>query len=68
MPVLLFYWYCDVPDPPLLVEQQRELCSRLGLTGRVRIASEGINATLGGSVEGCAEYERVLTADERFVG
>ncbi len=68
MPVLLFYWYCDVADPPLLVEQQRALCVSLGLTGRVRIASEGINATLGGSDASCVEYERALTEDERFAG
>lgn len=68
MPVLLFYWYCDVADPPSLVEQQRVLCESLGLTGRVRIASEGINATLGGSDASCVDYERALTADERFVG
>jgi predicted sulfurtransferase len=68
MPVLLFYWYCELADPALLVEQQRALCSRVGLTGRVRVATEGINATLGGSAAGCAEYEQALTADPRFAG
>ena len=66
MPVLLFYHYCDVADPAALAVQQRHLCHSLGLTGRVRVASEGINATLGGDRAACAAYERELASDPRF--
>ena len=58
--VLLFYVYCDIPDPATLVEQQRKLCTSLGLTGRIRISVEGINATLGGTIAACAQYEASL--------
>lgn len=58
--VLLFYVYCEIPDPTALVEQQRKLCTSLGLTGRIRISVEGINATLGGTIAACAQYEASL--------
>ena len=34
-----------------------ELCKRLGLLGRVRIAAEGVNGTLKGSTAAIQEYE-----------
>lgn len=40
-----------------LCQNMLALCKRLGLDGRVRIASEGINGTLTGSAESIAEYE-----------
>jgi len=38
------------------------LCSRLGLTGKIRIAAEGINGTVGGSVSAAREYQREMEA------
>eukprot|EP01012_Entosiphon_sulcatum_P009031 TRINITY_DN14987_c0_g1_i2.p1 TRINITY_DN14987_c0_g1~~TRINITY_DN14987_c0_g1_i2.p1 ORF type:complete len:318 (-),score=34.80 TRINITY_DN14987_c0_g1_i2:31-984(-) len=64
--VLLFYKYFPVPDPGALVEEQRALCSRLGMTGRTRIAEEGINATYAGTVEAIEEYIETLQRDPRF--
>ena len=50
--VILYYKYFDhelnEEEQLALVEAQEELCSRLGLRGRVRVATEGINGTLGG--------------------
>jgi hypothetical protein len=57
---LLFYFYCEVADPSALAADQRALCLRLGLRGRVRVASEGINATLSGTTAACDEYARIL--------
>ena len=39
--VLLFYKYTPVVDVELLQRSQTELCTRLGLVGRVRVAGEG---------------------------
>ncbi|XP_068090422.1 thiosulfate sulfurtransferase/rhodanese-like domain-containing protein 2 isoform X2 [Hyperolius riggenbachi] len=47
--VLLYYRYCDVIDPQWLCDWQRSLCQMLHLTGKIRIATEGINGTVGGS-------------------
>lgn len=64
--ILLFYRYVTIDDPYKLMAEQRTLCSRLGLRGRVIIAHEGINGTLGGSVEAAEEYVAIMRADRRF--
>ncbi|KAI3426290.1 hypothetical protein D9Q98_008663 [Chlorella vulgaris] len=49
--VLLFYAYRDLSSTQQEVCQWYEsLCSRQGLVGRVRVALDGLNATLGGSM------------------
>lgn len=65
-PVILFYKYVTVADPDELVAQQRLLCSRLQLKGRVLIAKEGINGTLAGSVDAINQYVSALQGDPRF--
>ncbi|KAG9486613.1 hypothetical protein GDO78_006795 [Eleutherodactylus coqui] len=47
--VLLYYSYCDISDPQWVCDWQRTLCELLHLTGKIRIASEGINGTIGGN-------------------
>lgn len=47
--ILLFYRYRKIKDTHHVKEWQQLLCQRLGLTGKVRVASEGLNATVGGS-------------------
>ena len=65
-PVILFYKYVAIADPEALVASQRELCSALGLKGRVLIATEGINGTLAGPRAAIDRYVAALRADERF--
>jgi len=65
-PVILFYKYVTLADPGALADSQRELCTSLGLKGRILIAAEGINGTLAGPREGIDAYVAVLRADERF--
>jgi UPF0176 protein len=64
--ILLFYYYGHLPDAQTLVEQQRALCQRLGLTGRVLIGDEGINGTLEGETEQTEAYVQELLSDPRF--
>ncbi|MEO6728999.1 MAG: rhodanese-related sulfurtransferase [Candidatus Dojkabacteria bacterium] len=54
--VLLYYKYTEVENPEDLREKQFELCTKLGLKGRILIAKEGINGTIGGTQESCQEY------------
>ena len=65
-PVILFYKYFAIADPAQFATDQRELCIRLGLKGRILIATEGINGTLAGPVDAVNDYVRALHADARF--
>ncbi|MEC8720099.1 MAG: hypothetical protein VXX94_08705, partial [Verrucomicrobiota bacterium] len=47
--VLLYYHFTSIEDPKALASEQRYLCQKLALKGRILIATEGINGTLGGS-------------------
>uniref|UniRef100_A0A3Q1G385 Thiosulfate sulfurtransferase/rhodanese-like domain-containing protein 2 n=1 Tax=Acanthochromis polyacanthus TaxID=80966 RepID=A0A3Q1G385_9TELE len=47
--VLLYYRYCEVEDPHTICAWQKALCEKLHLTGKVRVATEGINGTVGGT-------------------
>ena len=54
--IVLFYQYVPIPDPVALMNEQRFLCVKLGLKGRILIAKEGINATLEGAKEAIDKY------------
>lgn len=54
--ILLFYKYLDVQYPQKLAKEQRALCESLNLKGRIIVATEGINATLSGSIENIDTY------------
>ncbi len=65
--IILFYKYVNIADPEQVKIWQVEICSRLGLTGRCILASEGINATFEGTKENIREYIKELEKDERFL-
>ena len=54
--VLLFYQYCHIEDPAAICQWQEDMCQNLGLKGRVRVASEGINGTVAGCDSAIQEY------------
>ncbi len=64
--VLLYYLYVDIDDPKQLMLDQRALCERLSLKGRIIVAHEGINGTLEGLTEDTEEYIKAMHADARF--
>ncbi len=64
--VILFYKFITIDNPEQLKKEQRELCERLNLKGRVILAREGINATLEGDKEAIEEYKKALKQDARF--
>ena len=64
--ILLYYKYTHVDDPQALLLSQRELCEKLGLTGRIIVSHEGINGTVEGTIENTEAYITEFTADNRF--
>lgn len=64
--ILLFYQYCDLIHPKTTCLQQQELCSRLNLRGRIRVSSEGINGTLGGSCHSVSSYVTTMNEIPEF--
>ena len=66
--ILLFYKYVDITYPGQVRKWQDRLCKELKLTGRVLIAHEGINGTLGGSKENIEAYKKELSAHALFSG
>ncbi len=66
--ILLYYKYITVPNPQAIMTWQKELCQKLGLTGRIIIATEGINGTVCGSQEQTAAYIASMSAHELFGG
>lgn len=61
--ILLFYRFAPLADPEAVRLWQLELCTRLGLRGRIIVAPHGINGTLGGDIDACKAY---LKATRQF--
>ena len=55
--IILFYKFADVKNPVELCYGQKRLCHSLGLTGRMLIAEEGINATFEGTIDDIETYK-----------
>jgi UPF0176 protein len=58
--VLLYYKYTNLLDPEAIMFWQKNLCQNLGLTGRIIIAPEGINATVEGTKKNIRKYTKEL--------
>lgn len=57
--IALYYHFAPVADPEALKLFQRELCKRLGLTGRIIVSVHGINGTVGGPIKAVKEYVKI---------
>lgn len=68
--VVLYYKYVRLGERAeeiaAIVSEHEQLCKSLELTGRVRIACEGINGTLGGAADRVAQYIAVMRARAPF--
>lgn len=64
--IILFYKYVEIQYPGQIQKWQRQLCEQLGLKGRVLIAHEGINATLGGEQPAVEQYVAAMQAHPLF--
>lgn len=56
--ILLYYAFTPLPDPEAVRLWQRDLCSSLGLRGRILISKDGINGTVGGELGAVKRYLR----------
>ncbi|KAL4641600.1 thiosulfate sulfurtransferase/rhodanese-like domain-containing protein 2 [Arapaima gigas] len=64
--VLLYYCYCPLQDPQVICSWQKALCEKLRLTGKIRVATEGINGTVGGTKLATALYVEVMLSHPSF--
>jgi predicted sulfurtransferase len=64
--VLLFYQYVDILYPKKIRDEQEAFCKEHNLTGRIIVATEGINGTLGGSVESTDRYVAWMKSQPLF--
>ncbi len=58
--IILFYKYISIDDPHGVMRWQQKLTSELGLKGRIILAREGINGTLGGDTERIEQYKNLM--------
>lgn len=66
--IILFYKYVNLSNPEEIKNWQKELCTKLKLKGRIIIAHEGINATLGGQDQEIQEYITAMNNHPLFAG
>ena len=56
--MILYYGFTPISDPDAMLLWQKQLCTTLGLTGRILISKHGINGTLGGEMAALKKYVR----------
>ncbi len=66
--VLLFYKFVPIVDPEGIRDEQKNLCTSLGLRGRIIVASEGINGTVEGTVQETEKYMDAMEKSKYFQG
>ncbi len=66
--VILYYKFVPVSDPTTVMFWQRQLCQRLNLKGRIIVAEQGINGTLGGAIEDLKAYRKEMNQHPLFNG
>lgn len=64
--ILIYYKYIELEDPHAIKRWQQELCTSLGLTGRILIGTEGINGTVGGTDEATSAYIKAVHEHPAF--
>lgn len=65
--VILFYQYAELEDAVAEAASQTEHCRDFGLTGRLLVATEGINGTLCGPVPAVERYVAWMRSRAAFV-
>ena len=66
--VILYYKFVTVPDPESVMFWQRNLCEKFNLKGRIIVAEQGINGTLGGHIDDVKAYVKEMNQHSRFKG
>ncbi|RTL07134.1 rhodanese-related sulfurtransferase [Candidatus Dependentiae bacterium] len=64
--IILFYKYVTIQYPKQIFKWQTKICAELGLTGRIILANEGINGTLGGQDASIERYKKLMLEHSLF--
>lgn len=64
--IILFYKYVSIEYPKQILKWQHKLCTDFGLKGRILLAEEGINATIGGNAELIERYKEIMNSHPLF--
>ena len=64
--IILFYKYVSIQYPQQILKWQKKICKELNLKGRIILAEEGINGTLGGHPDQLQEYKKLMNAHPLF--
>jgi len=64
--ILLYYKYVTLDNPVRVQRWQTKLCNDLGLKGRIIIAHEGINGTVGGLADNIEHYKQAMRKNPLF--
>jgi UPF0176 protein len=64
--ILLYYKYIKIDDPQMRRNEQREICQKLELKGRIIVSEEGINGTLEGTTENTEEYIKWMNSQDEY--
>ncbi|CAM8899728.1 unnamed protein product [Rhodiola kirilowii] len=66
--VLLYYKYASIPDIDQLFNFYESSCCSLDLLGRVRLAPQGVNVTVGGKLSALKRHIEEVKSNELFEG
>ncbi|KAM7273530.1 hypothetical protein ACFE04_028194 [Oxalis oulophora] len=66
--VLLYYKYAQIPNLDSLLAFYESNCNSLSLLGRVRLAPDGVNATLGGLLTSLEKHIAAVKLNDLFDG
>ena len=64
--VVLFYKYVHLPDPLAVASEQEAKCAELGVSGRMRVAREGLNGSLCGESSVLQGYVKWMQGQVAF--
>jgi predicted sulfurtransferase len=64
--IILFYKYVTIQYPKQILKWQKKICQELNLKGRIILAEEGINGTLGGTTQNLERYKQLMNEHELF--
>ena len=66
--IILYYKFVPMADPEAVRLWQKTLCEKLNLGGRIIIARQGINGSLGGDIEDLKTYAKETKLFQPFKG
>jgi UPF0176 protein len=63
---IAFYKFIDLPEPEILRQELKALCTSQGVRGSILVSPEGINGCLAGEPGAIREWQALLARDSRW--